>query len=150
MSKKGGAVAGTASILKLIVPAGKAMPSPPVGPALGQRGIKSMDFCKQFNDRTKDLTPETPTPVSILIQPNRTFTFTVKSPPTSWLLKRAAGVKKGAAQPGKEKVGTVSLKHVFAIAQIKQRDPALNHVELKSICRSVVATAKSVGIQVVH
>ncbi|KAJ2795846.1 mitochondrial 54S ribosomal protein YmL19, partial [Coemansia furcata] len=89
MSKKGGPA--VASILKLIVPAGKATPSPPVGPALGQRGVKSMDFCKQFNDRTKDLILDTPTPVAISIKPDRTFTFAVKSPPTSWLLKRAAG-----------------------------------------------------------
>ncbi|KAJ1954185.1 mitochondrial 54S ribosomal protein YmL19 [Dipsacomyces acuminosporus] len=145
MSKKGGAT----SILKLIVPAGKAMPSPPVGPALGQRGVKSMDFCKQFNDRTKDLILETPTPVAITIKPDRTFTFTVKSPPTSWLLKRAAGVAKGAAQPGKQVVGTVSLKHIYAIGQIKSKDPAMSHIDLSNICKSVIATAKSVGINVV-
>ncbi|KAJ1812693.1 mitochondrial 54S ribosomal protein YmL19 [Coemansia sp. RSA 2599] len=147
MSKKGG---GAASILKLIVPAGKAMPSPPVGPALGQRGVKSMDFCKQFNDRTKDLVVETPTPVAIYIKPDRTFTFDIKSPPTSWLLKRAAGVTKGAAQPGKQVVGTVSLKHIFSISQMKAKDPAMSHIDLKSICKSVIATAKSVGIKVVQ
>ncbi|KAI9503015.1 mitochondrial 54S ribosomal protein YmL19 [Coemansia spiralis] len=147
MSKKGGAA--TASILKLMVPAGKATPSPPVGPALGQRGVKSMDFCKQFNDRTKDLVLETPTPVAIHINPDRTFTFAVKSPPTSWLLKRAAGVKKGAAQPGNEVVGTVSLKHIYAIGQIKANDPAMSHIDLKNVCKSIIATAKSVGIKVV-
>ncbi|KAJ1725667.1 mitochondrial 54S ribosomal protein YmL19 [Coemansia erecta] len=147
MSKKGG---GAASILKLIVPAGKAMPSPPVGPALGQRGVKSMDFCKQFNDRTKDLITETPTPVAISIKPDRTFTFDIKSPPTSWLLKRAAGVTKGASQPGKDIVGTVSLKHIFAIGQIKSKDPAMSHIALDKICKSVISTAKSAGIKVVH
>ncbi|KAJ2856979.1 mitochondrial 54S ribosomal protein YmL19 [Coemansia erecta] len=147
MSKKGG---GVASVLKLMVPAGKATPSPPVGPALGQRGVKSMDFCKQFNDRTKDLVLETPTPVAIHIKPDRTFTFSVKSPPTSWLLKRAAGVTKGAAQPGKETIGTVSLKHIYAIGQIKAKDPVMSHIELKNICKSIIATAKSVGIKVVH
>ncbi|KAJ2785429.1 mitochondrial 54S ribosomal protein YmL19 [Coemansia javaensis] len=146
MSKK----AGVASLLKMIVPAGKATPSPPVGPALGQRGVKSMDFCKQFNDRTKDLVVDTPTPVAISINADRTFSFAVKSPPTAWLLKRAAGVAKGAAQPGKETVGTVSLKHVYAIAQIKAKDPVMSHIELRSICRSVIATARSVGIRVVH
>ncbi|KAJ2020949.1 mitochondrial 54S ribosomal protein YmL19 [Coemansia sp. RSA 2337] len=148
MSKKGGPA--VASILKLIVPAGKATPSPPVGPALGQRGVKSMDFCKQFNDRTKDLILDTPTPVAISIKPDRTFTFAVKSPPTSWLLKRAAGVEKGAAQPGKEIVGTVSLKHIYAIGQIKATDPVMSHIDLKNICKSIIASAKSVGIKVVH
>ncbi|KAJ1836428.1 mitochondrial 54S ribosomal protein YmL19 [Coemansia sp. RSA 2703] len=147
MSKKGG---GAASILKLIVPAGKAMPSPPVGPALGQRGVKSMDFCKQFNDRTKDLITETPTPVAISIKPDRTFTFDIKSPPTSWLLKKAAGVAKGASQPGKDIVGTVSLKHIYAISQIKSKDPAMSHIALHKICKSVISTAKSAGIKVVH
>ncbi|KAJ2722015.1 mitochondrial 54S ribosomal protein YmL19 [Coemansia sp. Benny D115] len=147
MSKKGG---GASSILKLIVPAGKAMPSPPVGPALGQRGVKSMDFCKQFNERTKDLILDIPTPVAIHINPDRTFTFAVKSPPTSWLLKRAAGVTKGAARPGSETVGTVSLKHIYTISQIKAKDPVMSHIDLRSICKSVIATAKSVGIKVVH
>ncbi|KAJ2194782.1 mitochondrial 54S ribosomal protein YmL19, partial [Coemansia sp. RSA 530] len=124
MSKK----AAAASLLKLIVPAGKATPSPPIGPALGQRGVKSMDFCKQFNDRTKDIILETPTPVAISIKPDRTFTFAVKSPPTSWLLKRAAGVAKGAAQPGKEVAGTVSLKHIYAISQMKAKDPVMSHI----------------------
>ncbi|KAJ2384698.1 mitochondrial 54S ribosomal protein YmL19, partial [Coemansia sp. RSA 2559] len=92
----------------------------------------------------------TPTPVAIHIKPDRTFTFSVKSPPTSWLLKRAAGVTKGAAQPGKETIGTVSLKHIYAIGQIKAKDPVMSHIELKNICKSIIATAKSVGIKVVH
>ncbi|KAJ2655696.1 mitochondrial 54S ribosomal protein YmL19 [Coemansia sp. RSA 1200] len=146
MSKK---AVSAASVLKLMVPAGKATPSPPVGPALGQRGVKSMDFCKQFNDRTKDLILETPTPVAINIKADRTFTFSVKSPPTAWLLKRAAGVTKGAAQPGKETVGTLSLKHIYAIGQIKSKDPVMSHIELRSICKSIIATAKSVGIKIV-
>ncbi|KAJ2498923.1 mitochondrial 54S ribosomal protein YmL19 [Coemansia sp. RSA 1972] len=146
MSKK----AAAASLLKLIVPAGKATPSPPIGPALGQRGVKSMDFCKQFNDRTKDIILETPTPVAISIKPDRTFTFAVKSPPTSWLLKRAAGVTKGAAQPGKEVAGTVSLKHIYVISQMKAKDPVMSHIGLDKICKSVIATAKSAGIRVVH
>ncbi|KAJ2157671.1 mitochondrial 54S ribosomal protein YmL19 [Coemansia sp. RSA 552] len=146
MSKKPAA----ASLLKMIVPAGKATPSPPVGPALGQRGVKSMDFCKQFNDRTKGLTQLIPTPVAITINPDRTFTFDVKSPPTSWLLKQAAGVKKGAAQPGHQSVGSVSLKHIYAIAQIKAKDKAMAHISLEKICKSIIATAKSVGISVVR
>ncbi|KAJ2723007.1 mitochondrial 54S ribosomal protein YmL19, partial [Coemansia sp. Cherry 401B] len=143
MSKKPAA----ASLLKLIVPAGKATPSPPIGPALGQRGVKSMDFCKQFNDRTKDLVLETPTPVAITINPDRTFTFAIKTPPTSWLLKRAAGVAKGAAQPGREVAGTVSMKHIYAIAQIKAKDPVMAHIGLMKICKCVASTAKSVGLE---
>ncbi|KAJ2456069.1 mitochondrial 54S ribosomal protein YmL19 [Coemansia sp. RSA 2336] len=146
MSKK----VPSSSLLKLIVPAGKATPSPPIGPALGQRGVKSMDFCKQFNDRTKELILETPTPVAIAIKPDRTFTFEIKSPPTSWLLKRAAGIGKGASQPGKQVAGTVSLKHIYAIAQIKATDPVMSHIEMHKICKSIIATAKSAGIKVVH
>ncbi|KAJ1911542.1 mitochondrial 54S ribosomal protein YmL19 [Tieghemiomyces parasiticus] len=137
-----------ASILKLIVPAGKATPSPPVGPALGQRGVKSMDFCKQFNDRTKHLAPSTPTPVVINIKPDRTFTFAIKSPPTSFLLKRAAGVEKGATNPGQESVGTISLKHVYEIAKIKKGDESMAPIDLLKICKSVIGQARSVGIKV--
>ncbi|OMH81435.1 54S ribosomal protein L19, mitochondrial [Zancudomyces culisetae] len=146
MSKKAGGAA--TSILKLLVPAQKATPSPPIGPALGQKGVKSIDFCKQFNDRTKEIQSETPIPTIITIKPDRTFTFITKSPPTSWLLKRAAGIQKGASKPGSQIVGTVSLKHIYEIAKIKQKDPSLSHVELQSICKSIIASAKSAGIEV--
>ncbi|KAJ1984572.1 mitochondrial 54S ribosomal protein YmL19 [Dimargaris cristalligena] len=139
-----------ASLLRLIVPAGKATPSPPVGPALGQRGVKSMDFCKQFNDRTKNTTPLTPTPVIINIKPDRTFTFVVKPPPTSYLLLRAAGVTKGATNPGQETVGTISLKHIYEIAKIKKNDPSMVSVDLYKICKSIIGSARSVGVKVVH
>ncbi|KAK9767789.1 mitochondrial 54S ribosomal protein YmL19 [Basidiobolus ranarum] len=137
------------AFLRILVPAGKASPSPPVGPALGQRGIKSMDFCKQFNDRTKDIEPGTPIPTVITVKPDRTFSFVTKSPPTSWLLKRAAGVEKGSSQPGSQIVGKISLKHVYEIALRKQKDANLAHQELKNICGSIVGSARSVGIEVV-
>ncbi|RUP51115.1 50S ribosomal protein L11 [Jimgerdemannia flammicorona] len=147
MSKK---PAAATSILKILVPAGKATPSPPVGPALGQRGVKSIDFCKQFNERTKDILVETPIPTVITIKPDRTFTFVIKSPPTTYLLKNAAGIQKGASKPGTEVGGKVSLKHVFEIAKVKQNDENLKHLELKTIAGSIVGVARSVGIQVVQ
>ncbi|KAJ9051222.1 mitochondrial 54S ribosomal protein YmL19 [Entomophthora muscae] len=139
-----------ASRLKLIVPAAKATPSPPIGPALGQRGIKSMDFCKQFNDRTKDFEQGVPIPVVITIKPDRTFTFINKTPPTSFLLKRAAGIEKGSSQAGHDLVGEVSLKHIYEIAVVKQRDEAMANLSLRNICSAIIGSAKSAGIKVVH
>jgi large subunit ribosomal protein L11 len=138
------------SYLKILVGAAKASPSPPVGPALGQKGVKSMDFCKQFNDRTKDYEAGVPVPTLITINPDRTFSFVTKTPPTSFLLKRAAGVEKGASSPGSEIVGTVSLKHIYEIALIKKRDAHLAHLDLKQLCSSVIGSARSCGIKVVH
>ncbi|ORX59660.1 50S ribosomal protein L11 [Hesseltinella vesiculosa] len=137
-------------LVRLLVGAGKASPQPPVGPALGARGVKSMDFCKQFNDKTKHIAIDTPVPTVITIKPDRTFTFATKTPPTTYLLKRAAGVTKGASKPGSETVGNVSLKHVYEIAKLKQQDTNLKHLSLESICSSIIGVARSVGIQVVH
>ncbi|KAI8328779.1 50S ribosomal protein L11 [Chlamydoabsidia padenii] len=137
-------------LVRLLVSAGKASPQPPVGPALGARGVKSMDFCKQFNDKTKHIATDTPIPTVITIKPDRTFTFITKTPPTTFLLKRAAGIDKGAQKPGSEIVGQVSLKHVYEIAKLKQQDANLKHLSLESICGSIIGVAKSVGIQVVH
>ncbi|RKP06235.1 mitochondrial ribosomal protein L11 [Thamnocephalis sphaerospora] len=144
------ATASAASLLKLLVPAGQASPSPPVGPALGQRGVKSMDFCKQFNDRTKAIAPGTPLPVQITVNPDRTFSFVVKTPPTAFLLKRAADVKKGASSPKHETVGRISVKHIYAIAQLKQKDPSLEHLSLKAICGTIIGSARTMGIEVVY
>ncbi|KAF9977020.1 hypothetical protein BGZ73_007228 [Actinomortierella ambigua] len=150
MSSKKAPVAA-ASILKLVVPAGKATPSPPIGPALGQKGVKSMDFCKQFNDRTKNIEPGTPLPVIITVKGDRTFTFVTKSPPTSFFLKRAAGIEKGATDIGPRHsfVGKVNLKQVYEIAKIKQADDGMGHLSLKGICAGVIGSAKSMGIEVV-
>ncbi|KAG2224789.1 hypothetical protein INT45_005313 [Circinella minor] len=138
------------ALVRILVAAGKASPSPPVGPALGARGVKSMDFCKQFNDKTKHIVPETPIPTVITIKPDRTFTFVTKTPPTTFLLKRAAGITKGAQTPGTEVVAKLSLKHVYEIAKIKQSDGNLKHLSLESICGSIIGVAKSVGIQIVQ
>lgn len=146
MSKK--AAAAASSIIRLIVPAGKASPSPPVGPALGAKGVKSMDFCKEFNARTANLEPGTPVPSLITVNPDRTFSFTTRMPPTTWLLKKAAGIEKGAVKPGSEIVGNVSVKHVYEIAKIKSQEENLKHLPMESICSTIVATAKSMGIAV--
>ncbi|KAI9207547.1 mitochondrial ribosomal protein L11 [Polychytrium aggregatum] len=145
---KAGAKAVT-SFLKIMIPAGKAAPAPPVGPALGQRGVKSVDFCKQFNDRTKNLVQGIPIPTLITIKPDRTFTFVSKAPPTSWLLKKAAGVEKAASRPGEEEVGSVSLKHIYEIALIKKSDPGFQDSDLRQVCACVIGQAKGMGIKVV-
>ncbi|KIV93894.1 ribosomal protein L11 [Exophiala mesophila] len=152
MSKK---VAVGDQIVKLIVGAGNASPSPPVGPALGAKGVKSMDFCKEFNARTAHITPGIPIPARVIVRPDRSFTFDIRTPNTSWLLLQAAGVKevkgkiKGAKKPGTETVGQVSLKHIYEIAKIKQSEMRLSSLSLEGLCKSVIAQAKSVGVEVV-
>jgi len=138
-----------AQALRIIVPAGQASPSPPVGPALGQRGVKSMDFCKQFNERSKMYTPGTPLPCFINVKPDRTFTFDIKSPTTSWLLRQAAGVEKGSGRPRDSIAGSVSLKHIYAIAKLKESDAGLTDIDIKNICLMIMGTAKNMGIEVV-
>ena len=108
-----------------------------------------MDFCKEFNARTAHIEPGIPTPTLITIQPDRTFTFVTKTPPTSYFLKKAANVEKGTGKPGHEVVGTISLKHVFEIAKIKATDDHLRHLRLEAIASTVVGTAKTLGIRVV-
>ncbi|GAA5864603.1 hypothetical protein JCM8547_005596 [Rhodosporidiobolus lusitaniae] len=141
-----------AQIVRLIVPAGKATAAPPVGPALGARGVKSIDFVKDFNARTSHLTPGTPTPVLITIQPDRTFTFITRTPPTMHLIKAAAGIETGSGETGRPNAapaGTISLKAVYEIAKIKQRDESLKTVGLESIAKTVVGQCRSAGVQVV-
>ncbi|KAJ4472300.1 mitochondrial 54S ribosomal protein YmL19 [Lentinula aciculospora] len=136
-------------VVRLLISAGKAAPTPPVGPALGARGVKSMDFCKEFNARTAHIEPGVPTPTLITIRPDRTFSFITKTPPTSYLLKKVAGIEKGPAKPGHEILATISLKHVYEIAKIKATDDNMSHLSLENIARMVVGTARTVGIQVV-
>eukprot|EP00842_Homolaphlyctis_polyrhiza_P001263 jgi/Hompol1/2137/HPOL_002082-RA len=149
MSAKKAAATGISTI-RLLIPAGKAAPTPPVGPALGQKGVKSMDFCKLFNDQTKHYVPGIPLTAVITVNPDRTFTFITKSPPTPWLLKQAAAIEKGSSQPRVSVVGTVSLKHIYEIALIKQKDPAFEGISLESVCKRVIGTALGMGINVVH
>ncbi|RMZ88977.1 hypothetical protein DV736_g3794, partial [Chaetothyriales sp. CBS 134916] len=142
-------------MVKLIVGAGQASPSPPVGPALGSKGVKSMDFCKEFNARTAHIAGGTPIPARVTVRPDRSFAFEIRTPTTSWLLLQAAGVKeiknkiRGARKPGKETVGSVTLKHVYEIAKIKQTETRLSGLTLQGLCKSVIASAKSMGIEVV-
>ncbi|KAI8904745.1 50S ribosomal protein L11 [Gorgonomyces haynaldii] len=147
MSKK--PVQNITHTIKLIVGAGKATPTPPVGPALGQKGVKAIDFCKQFNDRTKDFVPGIPISTKLVVKPDRTFEFEIKRPQTSWLLKQALGVEKGSARPHDVKVGTLSLKHIYHIAQVKKDDPAFVGKDLRSVCSRVYAQAKAMGIEIV-
>ncbi|KAG5980421.1 hypothetical protein E4U55_004038 [Claviceps digitariae] len=155
MSKARGA-AGVEQVVKLIVGAGQASPSPPVGPALGSRGVKSIDFCKEFNARTANITPGTPIPCRVTVRPDRSFHFDVRTPQTSWLLlsaieapKNKKGIRKGASKPGHEIVGTLSLKHIYEIAKIKQSELRLSGLSLEGLCKSIIYQAKSIGIDVV-
>ncbi|ODV61632.1 mitochondrial 54S ribosomal protein uL11m [Ascoidea rubescens DSM 1968] len=148
MSGRGAAAANV--LVKLIVGAGSASPSPPVGPALGSKGVKAIDFCKEFNARTANYEPNTPIPVVVTIKPDRSFTFNLKSPSTTYLLKKAAGIDKGAGKVGLNdpKIGTVSLKHIYEIAKIKKTDQNHENLNLEAICKSIIATAKSMGVEV--
>lgn len=137
-------------IVKMTIAAGKAAPQPPVGPKLGQMGVNIMGFCKDFNAATAAYVDETPLTVKITAYTDRTADFALRTPPVSYLLKKAAGVEKGATQPGADDaVGTVSLKHVYEIARIKSTDKHLAHIPLESLCKSIIGTAGSCGIQVV-
>ncbi|EEB08162.1 mitochondrial 54S ribosomal protein YmL19 [Schizosaccharomyces japonicus yFS275] len=138
------------ALVKLVVPAGKATPTPPIGPALGARGVKSIDFCKEFNASTASFVPGVPIPCKITITPKRTFTFTIHPPPTSWLLLKLVGKDKGAHAPKNEIIGSISLKHVYEVANIKSKDPSLQGIPLQSICKSVIGSARSMGIKVTY
>jgi large subunit ribosomal protein L11 len=137
-------------IVKFTIAAGKAAPQPPVGPKLGQMGVNIMGFCKDFNAATAHYEEGTPLTVKVVAYTDRSASFTLRSPPVSYLLKRAAGVEKGATNPGSEVVGAVSLKHVYEIAKIKQADRHMKHVPLESLCRSVIGTAGTCGIEVMR
>ncbi|KJZ79211.1 54S ribosomal protein L19 [Hirsutella minnesotensis 3608] len=156
MSRARGGAGGVDQIVKLIVGAGQASPSPPVGPALGSKGVKSMDFCKEFNARTAQFTVGTPMPCRVTVRPDRSFHFEVRTPQTSWLLLNTVeapvgkkGNRRGAQKPGHEKIGTISLKHVYEIAKIKQSELRLSGLSLEGLCKAVIHQARSVGIEVV-
>ncbi|HIA57279.1 MAG TPA: 50S ribosomal protein L11 [Deltaproteobacteria bacterium] len=130
------------SFIKLQVPAGKATPSPPIGPALGQHGVNIMEFCKAFNAQTQG--QDTIIPVVISVYKDRSFTFITKTPPVPVLIKKALKLKKGSATPNKEKVGTLSKNQMEEIA--KQKMPDLNCYNLESAVKSVAGTARSMGV----
>ena len=136
-------------IIKLHVPAGKANPSPPIGPALGQRGLNIMEFCKAFNAATQNLEPGMPIPVVITAFGDRSFTFVTKSPPNSYFLKKAAGIEKGSKTTGKgSTVGRVTMAQIREIAEQKMQD--LNAKDVDGACRMLIGSARSMGLDVVE
>ena len=134
--------------IKLQVPAGKANPSPPIGPALGQRGLNIMEFCKAFNAATQSMEPGTPVPVLITVYAGRSFTFVTKTPPASYYLKKAARLEKAADMPGRETRGQVTMAQVREIARQKMAD--LNANDIDAACRTIIGSARSMGIEVVE
>jgi large subunit ribosomal protein L11 len=136
------------ALVKLQIPAGKATPAPPVGPALGQHGVNIMEFCKQFNAKTAAKDQEgLIIPIVLTVYHDRTFSFITKTPPASVLLKRAAGIAKGSGEPNKTKVGTVTEKQVEEIA--RQKMPDLNARSVESAVQTVKGTARSMGLEIV-
>jgi len=134
------------SLVKLQIPAGKANPAPPVGPALGPHGVNIMEFCKAFNDQTKDK-GDTLIPVLMTVYSDRSFTFITKTPPASELIKKAAGIVKGSGESGKEVAGSLTKEQLKGIAEVKL--PDLNTTDIEAAMRIVEGTARNMGVEVV-
>lgn len=134
--------------IKLQIEAGQASPAPPVGPALGQHNVNIMDFVRQFNEKTAKMEPGTIVPVIITVFKDRSFSFVVKSPPASFLLKKAAGIAKGSGAPNREKVGKITEKQLEEIARIKM--PDLNCYDLEAAKKIIAGTAKNIGLEIVR
>ena len=133
------------AIIKLQIPAGKANPAPPVGPALGQHGLNIMAFCKEYNARTSNMMGSI-IPVEITVYQDQTFTFVTKTPPASDLLRKSAGIEKGSGEPNRDKVGTVSRAQIREIAELKMKD--LNAVDIEGAMRQIEGSARSMGISI--
>ena len=134
--------------IKLQVPAGSATPSPPIGPALGQRGVNIMEFCKAFNAATQDMEKAMPIPTIITVYADRSFTFVTKTPPASFLIKKAANLKSGSKEPGKVSAGTIARSKLAEIAQTKFKD--LNANDIEQATKNIEGSARSMGLQVVE
>ena len=134
--------------LKLQVPAGAATPSPPIGPALGQRGINIMEFCKSFNAATQDMEKSSPVPVLITYYQDKSFTFVMKTPPVSYFLKKEMGLKSGSKEQGKVSAGKITRDKIRIIAEAKMRDLNANNIE--AACRIIEGSARSLGLEVVE
>jgi len=132
--------------IKLQVPAGKANPAPPIGPALGQHGVNIMEFCKAFNSKTAQMDPDLKVPVVITVYADRSFTFETKTPPAADLLKKAAGIPKGSGKPNKEKVGSISRDKIEEIAKLKM--PDLNTTSLDAAIKTIEGTARNMGLNI--
>jgi large subunit ribosomal protein L11 len=134
--------------IKLQVPAGQANPSPPIGPALGQRGLNIMEFCKQFNAQTQKMDAGTPIPVTITAYQDRTFTFTMRTPPASYFLKKAAKIDSASKAPGRDVAGKVTMKQIREIAEKKMAD--LNAHDIDAAAKMIAGSARSMGLEVVE
>jgi large subunit ribosomal protein L11 len=134
--------------INLQVPAGQANPSPPIGPALGQRGLNIMEFCKQFNAKSKDMEAGAPIPVKITVFSDRSFAFEMRTPPASYLIKKAIKIGSGSKEPGRSSAGTVTMAQVRDIAKQKMKD--LNTDSLDAAAKTIAGTARSMGVQVVE
>ena len=134
--------------IKLQVPAGTANPSPPIGPALGQRGVNIMEFCKAFNAATQDLEKQAPIPTVITVYADRSFSFVTKTPPASFLIKKAANLKSGSKEPGKVSAGTIKRSQLTEIAEAKMAD--LNAHDLVAATKIIEGSARAMGLQVVE
>ncbi|RST31472.1 50S ribosomal protein L11 [Sphingomonas ginkgonis] len=134
--------------IKLQVPAGAANPSPPIGPALGQRGVNIMEFCKAFNASTQEMEKGMPIPTVITVFADRSFTFATKTPPASFLLKKAAGLKSGSKEPGKASAGTIKRSQLAEIAETKMKD--LNANDIDAATKIIEGSARAMGLQVVE
>ncbi len=134
--------------IKLQVPAGAANPSPPIGPALGQRGVNIMEFCKAFNAKTQELEKGMPIPTVITVFADRSFTFDTKTPPASYLIKKAANLKSGSATPGKGSVGKIARSKLREIAELKMKDLNANDIDMAT--RTIEGSARSMGLEVVE
>ena len=132
--------------IKLQIPAGKANPAPPIGPALGQHGVNIMEFCKAFNAKTQNDDPDMKIPVVITVYADRSFTFETKTPPAADLIRKAIGLPKGSAKPNREKVGTITTAQIEEIAKKKMTD--LNTTNLESAMKTISGTAKSMGLTI--
>jgi len=135
------------AVIKLQIEAGQASPAPPVGPALGQNNVPIMDFVRQFNEKTSKMEPGTLVPVVISVFKDRSFNFITKSPPASYLLKKAAGIAKGSGEPNKDKVGKVTKKQLEEIAKVKMSD--MNAFELEAAVKIISGTAKNMGLEII-
>ncbi len=134
--------------IKLQVPAGAANPSPPIGPALGQRGVNIMEFCKAFNAKTQEMEKGMPIPTVITVYADRSFTFDTKTPPASYLIKKAANLKSGSATPGKGSVGKIARSKLREIAELKMKDLNANDIDMAT--RTIEGSARSMGLEVVE